>query len=101
MHPMCMWASKLLAALAGVNFLRCCSCSLMALVALKNALHMRWPECAILSHSLLHSLLLMILSCSSLLLITSRWPGLPRCIALSSAGCSEQHAAYEGLVACL
>ena len=110
MHPLCMWASKVPAALAGVKFLRRCSYSLMALVALKNALHMRWPKCAILFtflSSLLVivfrciSLLLMISLCSSLSLIISRWPGLLRCIALSSTGCSEQHAAYEGLIAWL
>ena len=53
MHSLCMWASKVPAALAGVKSVRRCSYSLMALVALKNALHMRRPECAILFHFLL------------------------------------------------
>ena len=55
MHSLCMCAINppfFLAIQSRVGFLRHCSLSLIALVALKYASRMWWPECAILSHSL-------------------------------------------------
>lgn len=90
MHLLCMCASNSSINLAGVDFLRSYSLSLIALVALKYALHLWWPECAILSHSLrLQPLAHNIPLAGSAAL---------RC---AEPGRSRQHAAYEGLVGSL